>query len=175
MHSKTKLWSIMAASVVVLIGCKSESERAVDQQPQTQTREQEPSPTPMAEDEPMVRDDPLARHDETPRMDTDRYERFEAIRDETKVAFTQRADEAISRIETDIQALESRAAGNKDAAEGIGDAKEAILEAREDLNEIRTGSDEVFDDGKMGVAVAINKAQREVEDIREEMKSPRSF
>lgn len=101
--------------------------------------------------------------------DAGEYERFEALKDETKTAFSQRAEAALTKVETDLKAIESQALAKDDTKDDVNDAKEALAEARKDLQEVTGTNDKAFDDGKVGVAMAINKAQREVADLREEL------
>lgn len=97
------------------------------------------------------------------------YERFESIDDETKEAFASRANTALSKLEKDIASLERKAVTNEDAYEDLADAKQALKEARTDLSEVQAGDASFFDDGKLGVTLAINKAQRELKNVREEL------
>jgi hypothetical protein len=53
---------------------------------------------------------------------------------------------------------------SKDVTEDLADADTALKEARKDLDEVRNKTGSVIDDGRLGVATAINKAQRELDD-----------
>ncbi len=104
-----------------------------------------------------------AKGDSESREETE--QRFEAYNSETREAFAARGEERIKRIEGDLVALEKR----KLTSEAKGDAKdvrEALREARKNLAELRAGNDKLFDEGQMGIAMAINKAQRKLDNLR---------
>ncbi len=100
-----------------------------------------------------------------------RYERFEALKNESHTTFATRADGAIAKLQADLDAARSRAGTSapKDLGEDLADAAEALKEARKDLDEVRNKTGNVIDDGRIGVATAINKAQRELDDAYEEL------
>jgi hypothetical protein len=105
------------------------------------------------------------------KMDGNRYERFEALKNESHTTFATRADGAIAKLQADLDAARSRAGTSapKDLAEDLTDADEALKEARKDLDEVRNKTGNVIDDGRIGVATAINKAQRELTDAYGEL------
>lgn len=100
-----------------------------------------------------------------------RYERFEALKNESHTTFATRADGVIAKLQADLDAARSRAGTGaaKDLAEDLADADEALKEARKDLDEVRNKTGNVIDDGRIGVATAINKAQRELDDAYGEL------
>lgn len=101
-----------------------------------------------------------------------KYERFEILKNESETAFASRADATIARLQTDLDVAtqRSQAAGaTKDMQDATKEAKEALDEARKDLTELRAKSGKLFDDGRVGVGLAINKAQRELTDAYEAM------
>lgn len=101
-----------------------------------------------------------------------KYERFEILKNESETAFASRADAAIARLQTDLDVAtqRSQAAGaTKDMQDATKEAKEALDEARKDLTELRGKTGKLFDDGRIGVGLAINKAQRELTDAYEAM------
>lgn len=93
-------------------------------------------------------------------------DRFEAYKDETKDQFKMRASARINALEQEIKSIEGTV--SEDATDEIADARSSLEEARKDLGEVVGGTEEVFDDGKAGVAVAINRARRKVERIKDE-------
>lgn len=93
-----------------------------------------------------------------------KYERFEALEDESDEAFIRRADAAIQRVESDLTAGGTTPSEKEDYL----DAKEAIASAKKSLTEARQKPDDAVFDGKVRVAVAINSAQREVSEVLEE-------
>ena len=101
----------------------------------------------------------------------DRYERFEALKNESHTAFASRADAAIGKLQADLDAARKRAgtSATKDMTENLTDADEALKEARKDLDEVRNKTGNVIDDGRIGVATAINKAQRELDDLYDDL------
>lgn len=103
-----------------------------------------------------------------------RYERFDAYEDETAAAFAARADAAISRLQKDLQQLRQKAGARMtdDIQDNVGDAQESLREAQTDLQEVRTGTGTIIDDGRLGVAMNINDAQRELSDAYEEIAEP---
>lgn len=98
----------------------------------------------------------------------DRYERFEAYENESSETFASRADAAIQRLETDLQQVRQKATSD-DANEAVQDAQEAINEAKKDLADVRGKTGVVIDDGRMGVAMNINQAQRKLTDVYDQM------
>jgi hypothetical protein len=101
----------------------------------------------------------------------DRYERFEIIKDESEAAFATRANAAIARVQTDLDAANLRAkkAVNEDLNKDLEVAATAVAEAKKDLTELRAKTGKVFDDGRLGVGTAINKAQDNISDAYEKM------
>ncbi len=101
-----------------------------------------------------------------------RYERFEILKNESESAFATRADAAIARLQTDLDAATQRAKGaaaTKDLTDAVDESSKALAEARTDLVELRGKTGKMFDDGRVGVGVAINKAQRELTEAWEEL------
>lgn len=98
--------------------------------------------------------------------DKNKYERFEALKNESHTTFATRADGAIAKLQGDLDTARSRAgsSASKDLTESLDDADEALKEARKDLDEVRNKTGNVVDDGRLGVSTAINKAQRELTD-----------
>jgi hypothetical protein len=103
--------------------------------------------------------------------DDDRYERFEALKNESHTAFAARADAAIATLQKDLDAARSRAGttASKDIMENLTDADAALAEAKKDLEEVRNKTGNVIDDGRLGVSTAINKAQRELDDVYDDL------
>ena len=101
-------------------------------------------------------------------MAAGRYERFEAYEDESAQTFASRADAAIQRLETDLQQVRQKATSD-DAKEQLEDAQEAINEAKKDLADVRGQTGTIIDDGRMGVAMNINQAQRQLTEAYDEM------
>jgi hypothetical protein len=87
--------------------------------------------------------------------------RFGALKDETDRAFVVRAKERIDTIQRELTAL---APAEQDRDE-IKDVKDKLAEARKDLDEFQD-DDLLVDDGKIGVTVAINAAERQLDDLR---------
>ncbi|HWB77987.1 MAG TPA: hypothetical protein VG755_23645 [Nannocystaceae bacterium] len=101
-----------------------------------------------------------------------KYERFEILKNESESAFATRADATIARLQTDLDTATQRstaAGATKDMQEAVKEAGEALAEARTDLVELRGKTGKLFDDGRLGVGTAINKAQRELTEAYEEM------
>lgn len=94
-------------------------------------------------------------------------DRFEAYKDETKAEFQTRAQGRIAALEKELKSVEGTV--DADAHKVLDDAKTSLAEAKKDLNEVVSGTEEVFDDGKAGVAVAINKARRKVERVKDDL------
>jgi hypothetical protein len=114
-----------------------------------------------------------ADKDAAEKLAEDRYARFEIIKNESEAEFATRADAAITRLQTDFDAakLRTKTAANEDLTEDLDAAGTAIAEAKKDLTELRSKTGKVFDDGRLGVGTAINKAQRNLSDAYEEMAS----
>lgn len=93
-----------------------------------------------------------------------KYERFEALEDESDDAFIRRANAAIQRVESDLTAVGT----TPTEQEEYNDAREAIASAKKSLTEARQKPDDAVFDGKVRVAVAINSAQREVSEVLDE-------
>lgn len=112
-----------------------------------------------------------ANRDAAKKLAADRYERFDIIKNETEMAFAARADTAIARLQTDLDAAKKRtqASTTTDLGDNLADATEALDEAKEDLAELRGKTGKIFDDGRIGVGVAINRAQRQLSNAYEEM------
>ena len=85
--------------------------------------------------------------------DLDR-DRFEALKDESDSEFVARANARISAIEEDLNDVDASADDRKDV-------DEQLAEARGDLKEFK--GDKFADDGKLGVTVALNSAERKLE------------
>lgn len=98
--------------------------------------------------------------------DKNEYARFEALKNESHTAFATRADAAIAKAQADLDKAQKRAGTTapKDLTKDLNDADAALKEARKDLDELRNKTGNVIDDGRLGVATAINKAQRELTD-----------
>jgi cytochrome c556 len=94
-------------------------------------------------------------------------DRFEAYKDETKAEFQTRAQGRIAALEKELKSVEGTV--DADAHKVLDEAKTSLAEAKKDLNEVVSGTEEVFDDGKAGVAVAINKARRKLERVKDDM------
>jgi len=99
---------------------------------------------------------------------TVKYERFEALEDESDEAFLSRADSAIRRVETDLTAMGTAQTADDD----YYDAKESIANAKKSLSEARQKPSDAVFDGKVRVAVAINSAQRQVAELADDMNDP---
>ena len=107
-----------------------------------------------------------------PKMGTEnRYERFEALKNESNIAFATRADAAIARLQGDLDKARSRLGKgtNKDVSDDLADVDAALKEARKDLEQVRDKTGGVIDDGRLGVATAINKAERNLTDAYDEL------
>ena len=111
-------------------------------------------------DEQMARKQPESAKDPV-------TDRFEAYKDETKQEFQTRASARINALEQEIRSMEGRV--EADDTDEVAAARTSLDEARKDLDEVVGGTEEVFDDGKAGVAVAINRARRKVERIKDDM------
>ncbi len=83
--------------------------------------------------------------------------RFAALKDETDAAFVARAKTRIEAIDKEFEALD---AASRDKDE-VKDVQEKISKARKDLSEF----DGELGDGKLGVTVAINSAERQLDDL----------
>jgi hypothetical protein len=104
-------------------------------------------------------------------LEGDRYARFEIIKNETEGEFAIRAEAALARAQTDLDAakLKAKSVTNETLAKKIDVASTAVAEAKKDLAELRTKTGKVFDDGRLGVGTAINRAQRNLSDAYQEM------
>ena len=100
-----------------------------------------------------------------------RYAHFDVITNESETAFASRARTAISELQTDLDGVTKKATASTDAklASELDEAKKALDEARKDLTELQTKSGKLFDDGRVGVGTAINKTQRELEDVHAQL------
>lgn len=107
-----------------------------------------------------------AHHDQDGSVLAGKYERFEALEDETDDAFLRRANATITKVESDLSKVGAAPTQNEDVA----DAQEAIANAKKSLSEARQKPDDAVFDGKVRVAVAINSAQRHVSEAIEEVK-----
>jgi hypothetical protein len=92
----------------------------------------------------------------------DDRDRFQALEDETDSAFVQRANGRIAAIQKELDSLDSAKRADDDAH----DVEEQLAEARKDLAEFK--GDRLPDDGKLGVTVAINAAERELDRLEAE-------
>lgn len=90
--------------------------------------------------------------------------RFQLRDRETKENFYDRAMEHVERIESQLAAIENRTQAERHA-DDVEDVREHLKEARKDLQEIQSGDHGIFDDGKVGVRMAINEAARELEEL----------
>jgi colicin import membrane protein len=104
-----------------------------------------------------------------------RLPRFEAIKNETNVAFAQRADARLALLAAEIEVLTEQAKlGASDKREAMDKeltkAREAFAEAQKDLEEVRERTGTFIDDGRLGVAMAINRAERKLENVREDLR-----
>lgn len=104
-------------------------------------------------------------------LEGDRYARFEVIKNETEGEFATRADAALAKVQADFDAAKLRAktVTNADLDKNLAVAGTAIAEANKDLVELRAKTGKVFDDGRLGVGTAINKAQRNLSDAYQQM------
>lgn len=91
--------------------------------------------------------------------------RFRAYEGETKQDFESRAEAQIAAIEAEVRSLSLRQL-DRDQTDTLADARTQLREARDDLDDVVDGSTSVFDDGKLGVAVAINAARRKVDRVK---------
>ena len=91
-------------------------------------------------------------------------DRFKAYQSETKEEFAARASATIAAIETELVAVRTK----KPDADALVDVEEQLAEARKDLDEVVHGTPKVVDDGKLGVMVAINSAQRKLDRIKDD-------
>ena len=101
-----------------------------------------------------------------------RYARFEILKNESESAFATRAEEAMDRLQPDVDnaLLDARTPGASQKVKDAADkAKASLDEARKDLTELRSKTGKLFDDGRLGVGLAINKTQRELDTVHEEM------
>lgn len=112
-----------------------------------------------------------ADKDAADKLGDDRYDRFEIIKNESEAEFAGRADAALARLDKDLDAakVRTKAAANEDLSKDLEVAGGALAEAKKDLTELRAKTGKVFDDGRLGVGTAINKAQRNLADAYEEM------
>lgn len=111
----------------------------------------------------------VAEGNAKPEKDVDAVkDRFEAYKGETKSQFETRAHARIAALEGEIKTIEGKTSDAKDG-DTLSDARNSLAEAKKDLDEVVHGTDKVFDDGKAGVAVAINKARRKVERVRDDV------
>lgn len=95
-----------------------------------------------------------------------RYERFDIIENEGEPAFATRANAALARLDADLATATGKAgkASDEKLNKALADAKNSLAEAKKDLAELRGKTGKVFDDGRIGVGVAINDAQRALTD-----------
>lgn len=103
---------------------------------------------------------------------SERYPRFEILKDETEAAFASRADAAIATLKTDLEAARKRSTASgatKDLTDAVAEASKALDEATKDLAELRSKKGKVFDDGRLGVGTNINEAQRELSEAYVEL------
>jgi chromosome segregation ATPase len=112
--------------------------------------------------------------EETERGGDGKMPRFDAIKNETNLAFAQRAESRLALIAADIEVLEEQAKlASSDRREEmdkeLAKAREAYDEALKDLDEVRDRTGTFVDDGRLGVAMAINRAQRKLENVREDL------
>lgn len=103
---------------------------------------------------------------------SDRYARFEILKDETEAAFASRADAAITTLKNDLDAARKRSTASgatKDLSDAVAEASKALDEATKDLNELRAKKGKIFGDGRVGVGTNINEAQRELSEAYVEL------
>lgn len=96
-------------------------------------------------------------------------DRFEAYKGETKSQFETRAQARIAALEGEIKTIAGHHTVDSKDQDQLSDARNSLAEAKKDLDEVVHGTDKVFDDGKAGVAVAINKARRKVERVKDDV------
>lgn len=97
-----------------------------------------------------------------------KYERFAAYEKESVATFAARADTAITALQADLEAARSKVEGEPkgEVKMDLERAENALKEARKDLVEVRTNSGATIDDGRLGVAVNINEAQRRLATVQ---------
>lgn len=112
-----------------------------------------------------------ADKDAAKQLEGDRYPRFEIIKNETEGEFAIRAEAALARAQTDLDAaqLKAKTTTTESLTKALDVASTAVSEAKKDLAELRTKTGKVFDDGRLGVGTAINRAQRNLSDAYKEM------
>ena len=100
-----------------------------------------------------------------------RYVHFAVLKDESQAAFAARADGPIAVLQADLDGAQKRSktVTNEALHKNLTEASDALTEAKKDLAELRSKTGKFFDDGRVGVGLAINKAQREMNDAHEGM------
>ncbi len=105
------------------------------------------------------------------------YAHFGWVSNESVEAFCMRADRRVATLEHDRLGMLARASAAADPRprELLVLATEALAEARSDVAELRGAKERLLlDDGRPGVAAAINRAQRALSDAAETLAAPRS-
>jgi len=155
---------------LTIVGCQTPADRT--DTAAGQIDEREPIGSVYHDSRNDARDDKKIVRTRERRVDTDKndkqqYERFEAYKDETKDQFVRRASSSLANVEDDLRKL-TREVDARDEAEQVAHAMESVMEAHRDIAEVQAGG-KTFDDGKLGVTVAINQAQRNVSDLRRQL------
>jgi hypothetical protein len=141
----------------------------VDQQKKVgeERRDAQEARAELAEEE---ADQAVARGEEPGKMP-----RFEALKNETNLAFAQRADARLLLLSAEIEVLAEQCklaaqAKRSEVEKELGKAREAYAEASKDLAEVRNRTGTFIDDGRLGVAMAINRAERKLQNVREDLR-----
>ncbi|MBK6919923.1 MAG: hypothetical protein IPH07_21175 [Deltaproteobacteria bacterium] len=94
---------------------------------------------------------------------------FERDEGESLAAFCSRAEQRIVALEADLGGLNAQAVGSSstDARTQLSKATTSLAEARKDLDEVRYGDAAILDDGRLGVGIAINRAQHQLTAARQ--------
>ncbi len=85
--------------------------------------------------------------------------RFAALKDETDAAFVARAKSRIEAIDKEFEGLD---ATNRSTDE-IKDVEKKLADARKELSDF--DGDKIIGDGKLSITVAINSAERQLDDL----------
>ncbi len=91
--------------------------------------------------------------------------RFKLLDKESKDEFVVRAEGKIAALQRELAGIKGANVDPKD----VTDVEETLDEARKDLDEVEHGSEQVVDDGKLGVTVAINSARRKIDRIQNDL------
>jgi hypothetical protein len=104
------------------------------------------------------------------------HDHFAGLTNESVTAFCARAERRLVALEHELAALRARTGASQPARlhDDLAVAGEQLTEAREDLEEVRaSGGPAGLDDGRVGVSVAINRAQLRLITVRDGLSDTR--